>query len=158
MKKKLNYFLLCCAIGLWGAAGYRVVKRWQVADQISAYSKPRNQPVLSIPQKKDLALTPMDRDPFSGNSLSVKSYASKRPIRISPTPKQVGKAPTIWPSIKYYGFIKSQEKKQLLLVKVGNTLHRVHAGQTIGDIVVEKVFKDSIRVAFQKEKRTFRLE
>ena len=78
---------------------------------------------------------------------------------LPPKPKAAPK-PTAgipFPSVNYYGYIKSKDKKEeLILLKVNNRLERVRLNSDINGLVIKKIYKDSVTVFFNSETRNFK--
>ena len=59
-----------------------------------------------------------------------------------------------WPNITYYGYIKSKDKiEELILVKIDNQLYKLRKNSNINGLIINKVYKDSIEVSFNKNKK-----
>ena len=63
--------------------------------------------------------------------------------------------PTSWPEIQYFGYIKSGNSNELAVIKIDGKLQRLRKGEIKQGILVNSVFRDSVIVHFNKEKRTF---
>jgi hypothetical protein len=73
-----------------------------------------------------------------------------------PPPKKV-LVPTQWPAITYGGVIKSRKSNaQLCMVNINGQSNFMKEGDVIADVMLKKVYKDSIDVVFHKEKRVVR--
>ena len=94
------------------------------------------------------------RDPFLGRMISVNANS----IQKNETPKVEKVIQQIkWPTIIYNGMIKNQKsKKELALVQIGGKDNIMKAGETAEGIKIQKIYKDSIEVVFEKEKKAVR--
>jgi hypothetical protein len=161
MKKKLNVLLIFVVVFVWGLILYRVARRYFLpehqADQITHFKKVRSSAMRG---KDTFIFKPLPRDPFLG-TVAKGSAAPRMVVRRAGSKLVASKpiTPTQWPPIKYYGFIKSKGKKtELVLLKVNNQLRRLRPGDAVENVLLTKVFKDSIAVAFNKERRIIHLE
>ena len=54
------------------------------------------------------------------------------------------------------GFIKAHEKeKELVILKINGKIHRTRKAETIQEVYIKDIFKDSVIVRFNKEQMTF---
>lgn len=157
-KKKLNIALLILVFGLWGTVGYKAVSQYIFSKEIALNEVQSNAEFNFSQIKKDtFSIGVIQRDPFL-NKISeqktqvplVKKTYSAPKIIMPP----IIKAPIMWPSVSYYGYIKSKEKtEELILVKIDNKLYRLRKNAQVDGLFIKKVFNDSLEVVFNKEKR-----
>ncbi len=160
-KKRLNIILILLVLGLWGTVAYKSLNRFfppeNGANESNNVSQSFN---IKRIEKDTFSLEKLPRDPFLSRVLEVKSS----PVVIKSfvprakdikTPKPVMNKPLIvWPKVYYYGYIKSHQKtEELILVKIDNRLLKVRKNQDIEGLVIKRIFKDSIEVGFNKEKK-----
>jgi hypothetical protein len=61
---------------------------------------------------------------------------------------------TPWPAIVYLGVIKNQKSnKQFVMVQINNQSNAMKLGEIIEGVTLLKVYKDSVEVKFNKEKK-----
>lgn len=159
MKKKINIALIIVVLGLWGTVFYKTINQY-------FFSK---EPVNNIFINKTLKINSLTKDTFHLAKLSRDPFLNiqyqpiKPALRIKSTkPKVIVAVKPVevkyWPTIAYYGFIKSKEKeKELILVKINSKLYKLRKDDLIEEITIKKIYKDSIEVVFNKEKKIIRL-
>jgi hypothetical protein len=160
MKKKVNIILTMVMLCLWGTVGYKYVNRFFVSDEAPTLKEAGLTTNMSNKIKKDtFDLKPLGNDPFLNKRLSkpiIKAHVVTRYVakpKLNPEPKKL-KIITPFPTVKYFGFIKSQDKKEeLILLKINNTLHKTRLNGNCDGIMVKKIYKDSVQVIFGKETR-----
>ena len=142
-KKNLNKILIGLLILIWGILIFKYVSPY--------FKSPKNQLAIEViaPSEKynlftrdTFQLKAIKRDPFLG-TYKVKKEKTKS---IQPTRKTIKvKKNIVWPKISYLGYVKSNTNKSKLgLVRINNKLHKVRKSQTIDQIQVVKILKDSI--------------
>ncbi|HYI75993.1 MAG TPA: hypothetical protein VEW65_00145 [Chryseolinea sp.] len=159
MKKKVNILLICVVVGVWGAIIYKVATRYFTppSDSVTISANGNSRPV-GIIERDTFVLKPLARDPFLNKSTNPPKRSPARRNAVS-SKKQMPAIEIRWPSIKYFGYIKSGERKAaMILLKVDNKLHKARVGDIVDNVQVKKIYKDSIGVNFNKKSRTFHLE
>jgi type II secretory pathway component PulC len=165
LKKKINIALILLVLVLWGTVLYKYVTHFFNNDIPTLTQNPA---VAFIPEKmiKDtFALQSLNVDPFLKKELeptlnrSISINTSSTSISVFKKPKKavvkpvVVKIETPLPEIKYFGFIKSQEKKdELILVKVNTTLFKTRLNENCNGVWIKKIYRDSIEINFEKRK------
>lgn len=166
-KKKINIVLIIVVLGLWGTVGYKALAQYFFsnetveANSVASYSSSGRQV-----ERDTFVLEKIHRDPFlnktlvRSESVAVAGTINRGVKRHTAPVKTVVEKPKEiknWPSVAYYGFIKSGEKKdELVMLKVGNSIHRLRKGQEVEGLMLNKVYKDSVELSFNKEKRMLR--
>lgn len=157
MKKKVNIILLILVCGIWATIAYRYfyVKEIKTND----FSFLNNDLPIRQTGKDTFDLKPLGRDPFLGNYRNIKKHTEPSPenkTKISPPFNNPKKQIADWPHIEYKGFIKAQgNEKELVILKINDKIHRVRKAETVQDIFIKQIFKDSVIVRFNKEERSF---
>jgi len=161
MKKKLNVLLIFAVIALWGTAGYKYIDRFFNEKKTINEHSDKSLAVNKMIIKRDtFQLRPLARDPFL-NKLSTRHNAvinkkksvQKKAINNS---KFISDAMSQeWPDIKYFGYIKSASNTEVVLIKVNQVLFKMHKGDTKDNLTILNIYKDSVSVKFNKEKRIF---
>ena len=161
-KKTINVVLICVVISLWGTVLYKYVNRFFIEDTtLISQDNPNFNLTFNVIEKDTFKLSKLKRDPFlnkmytNTERVTYKKTALKntlpKPIVITEQSKFVA-----FPNIEYFGYIKSKNKsEELVLLKVNNRLERVKINSNIDGLVIKKIYKDSIEIYFNKEKRTF---
>jgi hypothetical protein len=163
-KKRINIALLLLVLGLWGTVGYKTINQYFFSEKLTLSNVKLNTKFNFNQIKKDtFNLKPISRDPFlnKNSEPTVHTIIVKRPYS---TPKVVTQPvikpkPIInWPMVSYYGYIKSKDKtEELILVKIDNQLHKLRKNSEVDGLIIKNVFNDSIEVFFNKEKRVVRV-
>lgn len=164
-KKKINIALILMVLGLWGTVAYRAASQYFFSDGM-ALSGIQDQAGVNFSkiEKDTFALEAIGRDPFLNKSVAPVEkpidFKPSVPRKIKPSatktiqPKEV----VAWPEIQYYGYIKSRERKEeLILVKIENRLYKLRKNDQVDGMFIRKVYNDSVEVYFNKEKRIVHL-
>jgi hypothetical protein len=163
-KKRINIVLIILVLVLWGTVGYKTINQYFFSKE-QTMSNVQSNTVFNFSKiKKDtFNLETIQRDPFLNKS-SIAQYQNPVVKKMYSQPKVVSKTiiqakPIInWPSVSYYGYIKSKDKtEELILVKIDNDLHKLRKNAIVDGLIIKKVFNDSIEVLFNKEKRVIRV-
>lgn len=161
-KKKINIVLIVVVIVLWGSVAYRSINQYFFPNQVYLTN---NYEQVNFDFKKVLKdtfqLENLSRDPFLqvNSSVNPKPFEIRNPkiCQIKPVVRKekLPPVPVEWPEISYYGYIKSINKnEELIMIKVNNKLHKVKKNAELQEIKVTNVYKDSIVVKKQKETKT----
>lgn len=163
MKKKVNILLMAVVLGLWGTVMYRYVNRFFYSEQAPVLRELAMEGTLPEKMKKDtFELQPLSHDPFlnrhTPKPITRPRSTVPRIAAAKPKPQPVRQQTfTPFPVVKYFGFIKSKDKKEeLILLKINNSLHKTHLNGNCEGVVVKKIYKDSVQVVFGKEARIIR--
>jgi len=162
MKKKINILLIVAVLLLWGSVIYKSLSNYLFADKsLSVVSEIHAGKQFKIIEKDTFRLEILKRDPFLNKSFASKkdkiigkSYVAKKAIEKKHIP--VKETKVSFPSVSYYGYIKSKEKKdELIIVKINNQLKKLRINETFEGLKIKKIFKDSIYISNDSETRTF---
>lgn len=163
-KKRLNTILITVVAGLWGYNIYKTIENEQLSDEYLQATIDQSNNITPILFKKDsfdLELAQVDpflkTNRFKRNSTTVQPQIAvikdKKPKVIVPVKEE---KKLEWPIIQYFGFVRNHDAKQpLSMLKVGNAIHKIKAGNSIDNIYVKAVFRDSISLIFEGETRNF---
>lgn len=165
-KKKINIVLIIIVLGLWGTVAYKTVAQFFFPETLVVNENISNNGFnLDEVNKDTFQLKKVTRDPFlntqnkSIDSILKKDY-SKIPIKkikssaIVVRPKEI----TNWPSIFYYGYIKSKSKdEELVLVKIDEKLYKLRKYDQVREIILKQIYNDSIELNYNKQKRIIRI-
>ncbi|HKC66695.1 MAG TPA: hypothetical protein VKG26_00555 [Bacteroidia bacterium] len=94
-------------------------------------------------------------DPFLSEVIHVakESSAPKMPLS-KPIEKPVV---ANWPSISYKGIIKSLSTgKEIILIYINDRGYKMSQGNKQGDLILEKVYKDSVIMSMSNLKKTIK--
>jgi hypothetical protein len=166
-KKKINIVLILAVLGLWGTVAYKAVSQYFFSEEVktAAIASDYNFKARKI-ERDTFALEKINRDPFLNKALlraesnytvvpraAVSGTKRTMPVKVVDDKPKVAK---YWPIVSYYGYIKSGDKNELVMLKIGNKIHRLHKGQEVEGLMLNKVFKDSVEVRFNKENKIVR--
>jgi len=155
-KKKLNIILLLFVAGLWGTVVYRYASQYLYKQEAVFVEKDRVFSLNKNMQKKDtFEMDPIKRDPFLNKSYATDNKKTVSPIRIAkkvPTREPIVKN-TYFPTVEYYGYIKSNNdgKKELVMIKNNGVLMKLKMGEERDGLKILKVFKDSVQLSYGKK-------
>ncbi|MGQ0827045.1 MAG: hypothetical protein ACT4ON_01495 [Bacteroidota bacterium] len=149
--KKLLYVLIPGTLIVWGIIIYKVFRSMNTGESPMVHA-------IELDQKKDdqgmndtFSINPHYRDPFLGK---MNKRTIDNPQTVKATVPKVTKAVAPWPNIVFGGIIKNQKSnKQLALVQINGQGYTMKTGEIINDVQLNKIYKDSIEVKFQKEKK-----
>lgn len=149
--KKINYILLPAVVLVWGYVIYQIFHSGQSNDNLITTGEIIQMPTEN--QKFDTFNIVADyRDPFLGKTIDpnpVVKTAVKAAAKPQTPPQQVE-----WPKIAYGGMIKNKkDDKQLAIVQVDGKENILKQGEEMSGIRLIKIYKDSIEIAFAKEKK-----
>jgi hypothetical protein len=161
-KKRLNIILILVVLGLWGTVAFKSLNNFFPSENnvFGGITSSQNFNLTKI-EKDTFSLENLKRDPFldkalsrETNVVSLKSSVSHPKVVAKPKPVENLKPMQVWPQVSYYGYIKSQQKtEELILVKIENNLLKVRKNQNIEGLIIKRIFKDSIEIVFNKQKK-----
>lgn len=151
--KKAVYLLIILIAGIWAVILYRFFNFASSDDGNTEFQSSFVPPVLNASVNDTFSISANYRDPFLGK---VQSDEVKKPKVTQPQPKKVIE-PLKWPTITYGGMIKNRKSSaQLCMVSINGQSNFMKEGDAIADVELKKIYKDSIEVVFQKEKKVIR--
>jgi hypothetical protein len=163
-KKRINIALLLLVVGLWGTVGYKTINQYFFSKEFTFKDiKTTNTYNITKIEKDTFHLENIPRDPFLNKSSQIlnqnpvvkKTYL---PPKVLNKPVFVPKLIVNWPLVAYYGYIKSKDKtEELILVKIDNKLQKLRKNSEVNGLIIKKVFNDSIEVFFNNEKKIIRV-
>jgi hypothetical protein len=164
-KKRINIVLLLLVLGLWGTVGYKTISQYFMPKKVIVNDQNFNNNIKINEIKKDtFELALINRDPFL-NKQNTTPVVAKPPVAAIVRPKIITppiikeKPVVIWPLISYYGYIKSKEKiQELIMVKIDNRLYKLRKNDEVQGVVIKKVYHDSVEVYFNKETKVLKVK
>lgn len=159
-KKNINIILIFLVLFLWGTVAYKSLHQFFFSDNnVESPNTFNNKITFSQINKDTFNLEILNRDPFLNKELEQVKVITvnstiKKSIAIN-KPKNIKVIELLkWPTLSYYGYLKSKEKtEELILVKIDNQLYKLRKNNTINGLVINKVYNDSIEVTFNKIKK-----
>ncbi len=151
--KKVVYLLLVVVVLIWGIIFYRIFSTVGASDNNTNSLNNHAKSEVDKNANDTFNIDGNYRDPFLGN------MQVDKPVILSTAPKQVVKEEKVvqklaWPSIEYGGMIKNQKSnKQLVLVQINGQNNLMKTGDIVAGVQLMKIYKDSLEVSFQKEKK-----
>ncbi len=157
MKKRVNIILLLVVLTLWGTVAWRSLKNFLHQPEEVKNTTLYQSINLNKIKKDTFVLKRLNRDPFLHKSISStttnfkNSKKSLKKIKLfslhEPTSKK--KELSKMPIIKYIGYIKSTNKKdEMVILKINEVIKRIDIGKKNNDIIVKRIFKDSIKIVY----------
>lgn len=161
-KKIRNRILYVSVAGLWVIAIYRTWSNYQAEEVIAQESQFDPMTISPIQFRKDtFELNLPDYDPFLQKRWTPAMTNQPNPTP-PPTTNSTIKKPdpppvTPWPTIQYFGFVKNRNQNSTLcLLSIDGKMMQLSKGQKYQDLLVENVFKDSIKLRYMNEIKTVR--
>ena|SRR6218665_585574 len=161
--RKLVYVLLPATLAVWILIGVRIYKTLHPAADAEQLAVRPTTAKPAGPTLSDTFLIANNyRDPF-GKVTAVApdrhySAAATAPAvkKAAPPATSVIKAES-WPAVSYSGMIRNQQSnKQLALVSINGNLHSMKQGDITDHVQLGKIWKDSIEVVWNKERKFVR--
>lgn len=173
--KYAPYILGPLLLLLWGTIFYKIYKAAYPSEELFTTPNYSALPLSKQPTADSTYMLLLDyKDPFLGNSLFVDRNSNhtqheaptanrirqnipnnQRPVapKITATPNIVPSKP--FPKITYQG-LQFSEGDTSALVKIDNQFYpTARKGQLLKEVQINEIYKDSIRVTFEDQTRTF---
>ncbi len=163
-KNKINIALIALVLTLWGTVAYKHIYKYFVSNETTILQSEKNQEMLfSKIEKENFSLDNIARDPFLNNKNSIVKDLPKQEIILEKPviikKPEVFKPEIICPQIEYYGYIKSFNKnEELILIKISDNLYKSRKKATLEDVFLEQIYNDSIVIVFNKKRKVVRLK
>ncbi|HEX8576767.1 MAG TPA: hypothetical protein VF677_10790 [Flavobacterium sp.] len=88
----------------------------------------------------------------------VKKIYKQQPRKIKTVVVEKPIVVSNWPSISYHGYIKSKNKTdELVLIMINKKLYKLRKNDDINGIKLYKIYKDSVELTLNKQKKIIRL-
>jgi hypothetical protein len=153
--KKLVYGLLILVLLIWGIIAYRIVSALKKDKPAVMPANKAHALIKSDTETKDFEIVANYRDPFLGQL--VKKETGKVISTVKPAPKKIPVSTLVWPQIKFGGIIRNQQSKQpLALVTINGKEKIMKEKETVFEITLSKIYRDSAEFDYQKEKKIIR--
>ena len=155
-KKSTKLFLGVMLLSVWSIFGYRLYERKNKPNTTYPTTAISKQTAVAT-EREAFALLLNYKDPFvperstrsRRTNVSVsqkrKVVASKR----SQPQKKVKKKKVPFPKIEYKGNVKMVSGQRKAIVKMDNDIHHWRSGERKDELLLERIFDDSIQVRFQ---------
>jgi len=152
-KKSTKLFLGILLLAVWGIFGQRLYERKNKSN--------RTYPTAVIPEQKAAAT---EREAFALLLNYKDPFVSERSIRSRKTSSSIQPKPNVvpnkknrrkvkkkvkFPAVEYKGNVKLVSGQLKAIVKMDNNIHHWRSGETKNEVVLEKIYDDSIQVRFQ---------
>lgn len=160
-KKVINGVLIAFMLVIWAIVFNKIfnfIGNDPVASDLSANRKIINTSAFNF-SKDTFKLKKIARDPFLEHTPVIKKnkVSPKKTTKKSDKKKSI-KKPVIhteWPKLNYYGYIRGHKSKsKLILIKIDDKLHKLREGDKIDELIIKKVFHDSITIKKNTEIKT----
>ncbi len=156
-KRLLNGVLLVLMVVIWGLVLNKYFPFFKSDNQNAVSIVEAKEPIMMEFSKDTFDLNKVLKDPFLGVTTKPKrtnsSTVKKKKVVIQKTKKKpIIKKSTKWPKFAYFGSIKgSGNRDKLVLVKINNKLMKIKQGDEVQDVLLKKVYRDSILIKMGKE-------
>jgi len=169
MKKKINIVLIIIVLTVWGFVASKTVSQYFFLDK-KAINIDKSNSELSINKinKDTFSLDQITRDPFLNKESSIAIYVSTQTqyFKKSTLKKKAAneiveqKEVILWPFISYHGYINSKDRNNevLILVNINKKLYKLKLNEQSEGVTLKKVYKYSIELNFNREKKIFRIQ
>jgi len=138
--KKISWFLLPAVLCIWGVIGWKV------------YAAIGDDETVAV-NENELHVTP-DRAPFLDKPVPVKMPKKNSSTPIPPKIEKKETVVAVWPVLRYAGLVKqSKDGKLVGFLHVNGVSHFVKSADVIDELVIGKVWSDSVEVRRGKERR-----
>ena len=155
----LQYLLIIVVLRIWGRVILKLFKNFKSKDTVEVAQVQMSDDMDDYKSSDTFHILANYRDPFLSEGLRVTKSPevnASAPLNMKPKPIAEIK-PIIWPSIAYKGIIKSLKTgKELILIYINDRGFKMSPGSKQGDLILEKVYKDSIVVKFNDVKKTIK--
>ncbi|MES2141095.1 MAG: hypothetical protein V4511_15420 [Bacteroidota bacterium] len=160
--KKLLYILIPVVLLVWGVIIYRIFNVVNGSNSNEVLKSVIIENVNNENLIDTFSIHPNYRDPFI--SKRAKKTTSENKVVSAITKPDIIKKVTNtvpvsnkWPNIVYNGLIKNEKSnKQLALVQINGQANILQLGNVAEGVELTKIFRDSIEVKFNLEKRYIR--
>lgn len=157
-KKKINILLLVVVLGLWGTVTYRYLNRFFRNDDAQELAVSQQKTATFTARSKDtFELVSVARDPFLNRLTAEKKPAAIRHYRPAVAKKEAKPVVEIpFPEVGYFGYVKSGQQKELVVLRINGKLTKLHAGESRDGFKVVKIHKDSVQITAGKQTKYIR--
>lgn len=156
-KKKINILLLVVVLGVWGTAAYRYLNRFFHDDAQKLETSQQKTASFTARSKDTFELATLSRDPFLNRLTAERKLVARshyRPAAVKKEVKPVVEMP--FPEVGYFGYVKSGQQKELVVLKINGRLMKLHAGESRDGFKVVKIHKDSVQISAGKQTKYIR--
>ena len=153
--KKLSWFLLPAVLCIWGVIGWKVYAAVGDDEDIAAPENELHVTSDHVPAIPDTYNLQLDyRDPFLDKPVPVKMPKKNSSAPIPPKIEKKETVVAVWPVLRYAGLVKqSKDGKLVGFLNVNGVSHFVKSTDVIDELVIGKVWSDSVEVRRGKERR-----
>ena len=163
--KKLSYALLVFVVLLWGAIGYKVSKTYWGGEEYIEGAALEDFDLSTIEiQTAKYQLKTAYQDPFLKGKGS-RSSGNVQPVEKGKATKKVQPKPFLiqpkiaWPKVEFTGCISSKTSANMKgIITINQKEYLVKEGDTVENIDVVSMHKDSIQLKFKENLKTFRFK
>ena len=155
--KRFIYILIPVAAIIWGLIIIKIIKSTR-KKTVSGTEKFDSLPISNLIEKKDtISLIANYSDPFLKKSIVLQTSSNHFPretrINTKPGFRRRLRKPA-WPQISYGGLIESHgDEKMVALISVNNKKYLRKSGESINNLVIQQIYRDSIKVTYKLEDR-----
>lgn len=171
--KRLLYLLLPAVLVIWGLIFQRIWVAAQgndgqepaptaatisLAESVVSQRPPQLLLNYADPFKASSpAASPRDRPPVASSPNDFERPLRPATLNLPVAPPPVATVPVVWPQLKYLGFINNPRvDRRIALLAIDEKEAMVKAGENRQGVLVTKIFRDSVQLVFQGNKKTIK--
>lgn len=153
-KSRINKILIVALTLIWSFVGYSFFWPKKAGETLPATQTLATETRPIKNKKIDFKLEPLARDPFLNTR--IRSAKKKNEIPKDRPKSNTKNTKTIWPNIAYFGFVKrNNQSAPLVLLKIDNQLKRLRQGEEYNELLIKKIYRDSILIQLGKETKSY---
>lgn len=142
---------------IWSLVGLKIFKVSKTNEDLVPVMVEQKSDGSGFITKQPFLLTELERNPFEPeNAMKLVTKPVKEAVKKEkPVFREVSKSSDekyIWPKIFYYGFVETDGKNRLAVIKLDNIMKRIRVGEVINeDLELHKIFRDSVIIKRKSE-------
>lgn len=156
------YILFPAVLAIWGIIFYRIADTLEGSDFNIEDTKVSEKEIAVEGTVADtIKLLANYRDPFLDKTAVSDEPTYRRvassAVAVSTIPPPIppmGPPPIVWPAIEYLGIINNKQTgSTIALIRMGDRQYFLKEKEMAGEVHLEQILKDSVKVTFQKESK-----
>lgn len=156
-KNMLQYLLIIVVLLIWGRVILKLFKNFKWKEPVEVVQVQLTDDMDDYKLTDTFHILENYPDPFLSEVIHVTKQESSAPKTSILKPIEKPIVAANWPSIAYKGIIKSLTSgKELILIYINDRGYKMSPGNKQGDLVLEKVYKDSIIMKMNNLKKTIK--
>jgi hypothetical protein len=156
-KNMLQYLLIIVVLLIWGRVILKLFKNFKWKEPVEVTQVQLTDDMDDYKLSDTFHISENYPDPFLSEVIHVAKQESSTPKTSISKPIEKPMVVTNWPSISYKGIIKSLSTgKELILIYINDRGYKMSPGNKQGDLILERVYKDSIIMKMNNLKKTIK--